>query len=373
MAKLVRIWRRGLVATLPLAAALALVLGGVAATPAQAQWPGPWGVPWGGVWGAPWGGLWGAPWTGLGYGFPGGLGTSLMSGTPMSSSMGGYTSSDSGSGYGMGGSTMDGMPPMWPGMMGGAMMGPMMGGMMGQHMRAMMAMHGPGLRAVVTMYDNFFLPSEITVPVGTTVTWMNHGTETETTTSPGIWDSGPLRPHQHWSAVFAVKGTFDYVSTPHGSEMRGRINVVDAPAMAMSSGMAGMGAMPPATSGTAGAASTTGGAAAAPSAMASLTAQQGSGVTGQATLSQSGGTTTVSVTLSGLPPNSSHAGHIHGGSCAGAILFPLGTITADSSGRGSATATVSGSIDTSNWWVQYHVSDSPPGPPISCGQVMAGM
>jgi plastocyanin len=279
----------------------------------------------------------------------------------------------------MGGSTMDGMPPMWPGMMGGSMMGPMMGGMMGHHMREMMGMRGPRLRAVVTIYDNFFLPSEITVPVGTTVTWMNHGTVSHTTTSAGVWDSGPLRPHQHWSAVFAVKGTFDYICTIHPNEMHGRITVVDAPVMATSSdmagmagmaGMPGMGAMPPAT---AGAATTTGGAAAAPSAMASLAAVLGSGVTGQATVSQSGGTTTVSVTLSGLAPGSAHAGHIHRGSCAGPILFPLGTITADSSGGGSATATVSAPLDTSNWWVQYHVSDSPPGPGITCGQVMAGM
>src|SRR5947208_3115877 len=84
MAKLVRIWRRGFVAALPLAAALAIVLGGVAATPAQAQWPGGWGVPWGG--------MWGAPWTGLGYGFPGWAGSSMMSGYPMSSSMGSSTS-----------------------------------------------------------------------------------------------------------------------------------------------------------------------------------------------------------------------------------------------------------------------------------------
>jgi hypothetical protein len=31
---------------------------------------------------------------------------------------------------------------------------------------------------------------------------------------------------------------------------------------------------------------------------------------------------------------------------------------------------VAASIDASNWWVQYHTSDNPPGPPITCGQVM---
>src|SRR5262249_36503991 len=155
--------------------------------------------------------------------FPGWMGSSMLSSSPTSS----YTSSDSSGGstdgYGMGGSTMGGMSSMWPGLMGGAMMGPMMGGMMGQDMGAMMGMRGPKLRAVITIYDNFFLPSEITVPVGTTVTWMNHGNVSHTTTSAGVWDSGRLGPHQHWSAVFAVKGTFDYVCTIHPNEMRGKI------------------------------------------------------------------------------------------------------------------------------------------------------
>jgi CHRD domain len=102
---------------------------------------------------------------------------------------------------------------------------------------------------------------------------------------------------------------------------------------------------------------------------ATLAASLNSGVTGTATLAQSGETTNVTVTLSGMAANSAHAGHIHRGSCSGAIIFPLGVVTADASGQGSVTATVNASIDAASWWIQFHTSDNPPGPPIACGPV----
>lgn len=107
-----------------------------------------------------------------------------------------------------------------------------------------------------------------------------------------------------------------------------------------------------------------------PSATANLAAQLNSGVTGRANLVQSGETTTVTVTLSGMAPSSAHAGHIHRGSCSGAIILPLSVITADTSGEGTMTVTVNAPIDASSWWIQYHTSDNPPGPPIACGQVV---
>jgi hypothetical protein len=108
------------------------------------------------------------------------------------------------------------------------------------------------------------------------------------------------------------------------------------------------------------------------SATAQLAAQQNSGVTGQATLSQSGNSTTVNVTLSAPSGGTSHAGHIHSGSCSGPILFPLESITLDASGRGQSTSTVNAPLDTNQWWVQYHTQVSPPGAPITCGKVSAG-
>jgi hypothetical protein len=124
------------------------------------------------------------------------------------------------------------------------------------------------------------------------------------------------------------------------------------------------------------AAPTAGAATMAPGAVArgssTLAATLNSGVTGSATLAQSGETTSVTVTLGGMAPNSAHVGHIHRGSCSGAIIFPLGVITADASGQGSVTATVNASIDAPSWWIQFHTGDNPPGPPIACGPVTLG-
>jgi plastocyanin len=417
-------------------------------------------------------------------------------------------------------------------------------------------------RSSVTIQDNYFLPAEITIPVGTTVTWTNRGRVAHTVTDAGVWDSGRIPPGGTFSAVFAVAGTFDYVCTIH-PEMQGRINVqvmaesttpapaTTAPSRPSSSAPGGAGALlqqlteamnrgdtaaamalfaddatlsgagtcmttacagrdavqrewqreatnhariipgqvqvtgntataqfqvtaddiralgverliglvtlearngqiasvrvtldpgdpqnaqamqrmaasgaagAPSAAGTAGStttapaaapagttapvaaaaatgaatappapasaqaaagAATTGAAApAAPSApatgqggttaMADLAASNNSGVNGHAMLTQTGSNTAVTVTLSGMAPGSAHAGMIHSGACSGPILFPLGTITADSAGQGSATATVNAPIDLSTWWVQYHASDNPPGPPIACGQPHAG-
>jgi plastocyanin len=72
--------------------------------------------------------------------------------------------------------------------------------------------------------DGAFFPSEITVPVYTRVSWVNGGRSTNTVTAPGIWDSGPIKPGDRWTAIFAVPGTFDYVSTMDPNK-RGRITV----------------------------------------------------------------------------------------------------------------------------------------------------
>ncbi|HZR99241.1 MAG TPA: cupredoxin family copper-binding protein [Chloroflexota bacterium] len=249
-------------------------------------------------------------------------------------------------------------------------------------------------RSAVTIQDNFFLPAEITIPVGTMVTWTNRGRVAHTTTDAGVWDSGRIPPGGSFSAVFAVAGTFDYVCTIH-PEMRGRVIVqvmAESTAAPTTAGAAttgaattGTAAPPAAASAQAAAGAATTGAAApttpaapavagqgATTATADLAAVNNSGVTGRATLTQTGTNTAVTVTLSGMAPGSAHAGHIHSGACSGPILFPLATITADSAGQGSATATVNAPIDLSNWWVQYHASDNPPGAPIACGQPRAG-
>jgi hypothetical protein len=107
-------------------------------------------------------------------------------------------------------------------------------------------------------------------------------------------------------------------------------------------------------------------------ALATLVPLTDESVSGEASALQAGATTTVVVRLRGLAPGTAHAGHIHQGSCGGPILFPLGTVVADSLGRGSAGAEVPAPLDTAGWWVQYHAAGGPPGPGIACGPVVAG-
>jgi plastocyanin len=70
----------------------------------------------------------------------------------------------------------------------------------------------------VNMEDNFFDPAQITVEPGTTVTWVQSGDNTHTTTSyDGLWDSGPLPggSDESFSFTFDDPGTYDYYCIPH--------------------------------------------------------------------------------------------------------------------------------------------------------------
>jgi plastocyanin len=96
------------------------------------------------------------------------------------------------------------------------------------------ATSGASRPTTIAIRERGFIPSELVVPVGTTVSWRNLGREQHTTTSPGVWDSGPLRGQQGWSAIFAVPGRFDYLCLLHPSEMSGRIVVTSSSAPALS-------------------------------------------------------------------------------------------------------------------------------------------
>jgi plastocyanin len=267
-------------------------------------------------------------------------------------------------------------------------------------------------QAAVAINDGSFAPTELRVTAGTTVTWTNQGRGAHTTTSQGNWDSGRLGSGQSWSRQFDTPGTFAYFCTIHPTSMRASVVVEGAPSQpvapppaqadppAQAEPQTTQSALPPAPalappttlyldqpsgSGARGSNPAFGGvgsinpglanvgAVAGPGAAAAqLAPQGGSGVTGEVSLLQLGATTTINVALSGLAPGSAHAGHIHQGACNGPILFPLEIITADASGQGRATAVVDAPLDLDTWWVQYHASDSPPGPPIACGQVAGG-
>jgi plastocyanin len=76
--------------------------------------------------------------------------------------------------------------------------------------------------------DNFtFNPSEVTIPVGTKVTWTNHDDVPHTATSslkPREFDSGTLDTDDQFSYVFTAPGTYDYFCAVH-KHMTARIIV----------------------------------------------------------------------------------------------------------------------------------------------------
>ncbi len=69
-------------------------------------------------------------------------------------------------------------------------------------------------------------PSNITVAVGTLVTFVNVDTQPHSATAPGAFDSGLVSPNGgRWTWVAAIPGTFQYHSSPQPS-MAATITVV---------------------------------------------------------------------------------------------------------------------------------------------------
>lgn len=69
----------------------------------------------------------------------------------------------------------------------------------------------------VAAYDDYFTPKVITVPAGTTVTWINSGSDPHSVTSDTrIFDSGTLAPDATFSFTFNNPGTFPYYCKFHG-------------------------------------------------------------------------------------------------------------------------------------------------------------
>lgn len=60
-----------------------------------------------------------------------------------------------------------------------------------------------------------YRPKNLTVKVGTTLTWTNNDTKPQSVTSdtPGLFDSGTLQPGGTWQFTFSQAGTFPYHST----------------------------------------------------------------------------------------------------------------------------------------------------------------
>ena len=70
-----------------------------------------------------------------------------------------------------------------------------------------------------------FGPDNISVPVGTSVTWTNQGDVQHTASSDsGLFDSGLLSNGDSFSYTFSSPGTYNYFCTPH-SWMLGQVTV----------------------------------------------------------------------------------------------------------------------------------------------------
>jgi len=66
------------------------------------------------------------------------------------------------------------------------------------------------------MEDYRFLPTRVSVPAGTTVSWKNNGSTTHTATdTKGAWDTGDVAPGQTGSLTLSTPGTYTYSCIPH--------------------------------------------------------------------------------------------------------------------------------------------------------------
>lgn len=67
---------------------------------------------------------------------------------------------------------------------------------------------------VIELRGDRFLPEHVVVPVGATVTWVNHDPRTHTLDAPAF-GSVDLRRHESWSHTFTEPGTYPYTCVNH--------------------------------------------------------------------------------------------------------------------------------------------------------------
>ncbi len=72
----------------------------------------------------------------------------------------------------------------------------------------------PSTASAISINNGKFRPKNVSVKVGTTITWTNNDDTQQTVTSdkPGVFDSGPLAPGATWKFTFTQAGLFPYHS-----------------------------------------------------------------------------------------------------------------------------------------------------------------
>ncbi len=93
-------------------------------------------------------------------------------------------------------------------------------------------------------------------------------------------------------------------------------------------------------------------------------------VQGMAQVSVMGQTIIVTLSLSGMAPNTTHMAHIHTGSCAaqGPVLFPLKPIVADAQGRAMTVTTITvHTLPPAHWYINVHEAGTTAGMQTTSG------
>src|SRR5919204_584228 len=104
----------------------------------------------------------------------------------------------------------------------------------------------------VSLGDNFFDPTSLTIAVGDTVTWTNHGQVAHTVTANGgSFDSGTLNSGRSFTHTFNQAGTFPYFCQFHAG-MKGTITVTSSSSGGGGGGGAGSSGSTSTTAGAAG-------------------------------------------------------------------------------------------------------------------------
>ena len=73
----------------------------------------------------------------------------------------------------------------------------------------------PGPVSGISINNGKFRPKNVSVKVGTMLTWTNNDSTAQSVTSdtPGVFDSGSLAPGATWQFTFSKAGVFPYHST----------------------------------------------------------------------------------------------------------------------------------------------------------------
>jgi plastocyanin len=90
---------------------------------------------------------------------------------------------------------------------------------------------GQGLAQSADIVDFDYAPKELTVALGTTITWTNKGARPHTVTDRGgTFDSDPILPGATGQVTFGTPGTYHYFCRINPSKMNGLVTVAGTPA-----------------------------------------------------------------------------------------------------------------------------------------------